>query len=272
MNFSFDRLSPLWRSRVILFCYFGATLMLASSIAKIFLPSESVEMVSVQPFNFFRSYPFDRALAIRAKAGGGEAVVPSQPSSVTATLSGLVIKAIYAESDKRGFVILQDGKELVFVANDESIRGYTLKEVEPKRAVFVRGGMNYELKLQEKELAMTVAPASAQGEGKQTKTSVTKDELSVYRDNPNKIWESIGIQPITLDGQFKEFRVVFVKAGSVFAQLGLQRGDVLKSANGIELDGYASAMRIYSEIDTIDQLQLTIIRNNQQRELVYEIR
>ena len=48
-------------------------------------------------------------------------------------------------------------------------------------------------------------------------------------------------------------------------------GDVLKSANGVELDGYASALKLYSEVDKIESLRLEIIRNNQVRELTYEI-
>jgi general secretion pathway protein C len=101
---------------------------------------------------------------------------------------------------------------------------------------------------------------------------VTRDEIERYRQDARLIWDNIGILPVSENGDFKEFRVTFVAPGSVFAQLGLQEGDVLKEANGIKLDGYAAALRLYAEIDRMDAFKLVIERNNQTRELEYEIR
>ncbi|MDR3347681.1 MAG: hypothetical protein LBN32_03610 [Helicobacteraceae bacterium] len=269
MNLSFD-LSPLRRSRLFILAYMIAIMTLASSIAKLFLPDSSIEQRVLEPFNFVRSYPFDRAFSV-ANAPGAATPIQQAASASAATLTGLKIKAIYAEQDKSGFIVLEDSGKLVFVATGENIRGYTLKEVEAKRAIFELGGISYELKLIEKEFDVTIG-SEANSDTPQVKQSVTKDELARYKTNTRLIWDNIGIKPISENGTFKEFRVTFVKHGSVFADLGLQAGDVIKEVNGIAMNGYAAAMRIYNDIDKIDLLKLTIMRNNQEKELRYEIR
>ncbi|MDR0664144.1 MAG: hypothetical protein LBF86_01295 [Helicobacteraceae bacterium] len=274
MSAIFDRLSPAWQIRFAAFGFLCASLMLAAAIARLFLPGSSIEKAFTAPFNFVQSYPLERALglsdAISPQSRQGDA------SSGAATLTGVKLKAIYSENDKNGFVVIDEGTKLVFVGIGETLRGYTLSALESKKAVFAKDGVNYELSLDEqtREARLISAPQSQSGaiDAKQQKRLVERDELARYRQNPRLIWDNIGIAPINENGKFKEFRVTFVAKNSVFSELGLQAGDVLKSANGVELDGFAAALRLYAKIDEMDSFRLTIIRNNQVRELAYEIR
>ncbi|GHV59108.1 hypothetical protein FACS1894103_1840 [Campylobacterota bacterium] len=279
MNLTFDTIPQLWRVRGVVFMFITASFMLAASVSKLFLPTESVETSVVMPFNYSKTYPFERAFAIRNSRNAGAITQQGGTTAAgNATLTGLKIKAIYAEADKSGFVVIDDGQTLTFVSVGEAIRGYTLSQVESKRALFVRSGVNYELNLIEttpEARVSTGASASATDQPRETaqrKQEVTKEELKRYKTDSSLIWSNIGIAPVNERGRFKEFKVTFVKADSIFAELGLQAGDVLKSVNGIELNGYAAAMRLYSEIDKMDQFRLNIERNKQTKELIYEIR
>ncbi|MDR3162241.1 MAG: hypothetical protein LBT81_00060 [Helicobacteraceae bacterium] len=271
MNIRFDRITPLWKTRLLLFGYMAAAMVLCSSIARIFLPVDSVETADAEPFNFFRAYPVDRAFALRNTAGATPPAISGGAQTGAATLTGLTIKAIYAEKDKNGFIVLDDGGSLTFVSVGESIRGYTLTEVEARRAIFSRGGVIYELRMEEKALEIKTT-RTGDPETPQKKRVVTRDEIKRYMEEPAMIWNNIGITPVSENGKFKEFLVTFVAPNSVFSELGLRAGDKLKSVNGIELDGYAAAMKLYSDIGTIGFLRLIIVRNNQTRELSYEIR
>lgn len=274
MNLTFDAIPHIWRARGVAFMFIAASFMLAASVSKLFLPTESVETSVAMPFNYSKTYPFERAFAIRnAQNSSSAAQLGGAQSAGNATLTGLKIKAIYAEADKSGFVVIDDGQTLTFVSVGETIRGYTLSQVEAKRALFVRGGVNYELALIETTPdARVITPADEQPrEAIQRKQEITKDELKRYKTDSSLIWANIGIAPVSERGRFREFKVTFVKEDSVFAELGLQAGDILKSVNGIELNGYAAAMRLYSEIDKMDQFRLSIERNKQTKELIYEI-
>jgi general secretion pathway protein C len=271
-------LQSLWVRRLIGLLFVAAILQLGAAVARLFLPGESLERIEQEAVNYYRSFPFDRAFAIRDAPKESRTAQP-EPDRIY-ELTNLTIKGIYAESDGGGFVVVQEGKEVHFIGHQEVFQGYRLVRIEARRALFERDGRQYELKLQSdgpqaqvrRSASRAPAPAPASKDRPQQIHSVTRDEIERYRQDARLIWDNIGILPVSENGDFKEFRVTFVAPGSVFAQLGLQEGDVLKEANGIKLDGYAAALRLYAEIDRMDAFKLVIERNNQTRELEYEIR
>lgn len=270
--FSEAFLSGIWMKRFWVLAYMAALFSLAATIGRLYLPSESLHKQVDTAFNYFRPYPLDRAFAI-TDAPASEA--PKAAGTIN-LLTAIKVKGIYAEGNGNGFVVAEEGKNIIFINKGESFKGYTLDRVESRRALFSKAGKPYELRLEETTPAAKVVAApraqTAPIDTPQTIQAVPKSEIDRYRKDARLIWDNIGINPVTENGQFKEFRVTFVAKGSVFEQLGLQAGDVLKTANGIELDGYAAALRLYSEIDKMEAFRLTIVRNNQIKELDYEIR
>ena len=105
----------------------------------------------------------------------------------------------------------------------------------------------------------------------QKKTNVTRDEIKEYKKDLSKIWSNIGLKEHKENGKIKGFIITFVKKGSVFEDLGLQKGDILIKANGVELRSYRDAFKIYKQINTIKIFKLIILRNGEEKELEYEI-
>ena len=95
--------------------------------------------------------------------------------------------------------------------------------------------------------------------------------LSSYTKDVEKIWKDIGISEYKVNGKLGGFKVNFVKRDSDFEKLGLKRGDILKSVNGQELNSYNAAFSFYKEIETVENLTLSIKRDNKDMELEYEI-
>ena len=100
---------------------------------------------------------------------------------------------------------------------------------------------------------------------------VQKNDISFYRKNPDKIWQDVAISEVVKGKKIAGFRVDRIKKDSKIAQLGLQKGDVIIQANNMKLDSYQAAMDLYKNIDTIDTLELVVLRNNQEKEIIYEI-
>jgi len=67
------------------------------------------------------------------------------------------------------------------------------------------------------------------------------------------------------------FQVSFVRRGSHFSKLGLQRGDIIKSVNGQEINSYNAAFGIFKEVQNMANMTLVIIRDNKEMELEYEV-
>ncbi len=63
----------------------------------------------------------------------------------------------------------------------------------------------------------------------------------------------------------------WVKEKSVFEKLGLIKGDVITAVNGQKLKSVSQVFKLYNNMDKLDSLKLTIMRDNQEKELEYEI-
>ena len=96
--------------------------------------------------------------------------------------------------------------------------------------------------------------------------------MSSYTKDIDKVWKDIGVGEHRVNGVLDGFKVNFVKRGSDFEKLGLKRGDILTAVNGQELNSYNAAFSFYKEMNNIENLTLSIKRNNQDMELEYEIK
>ena len=240
----------------------------------LWLPQTSVYKVDSVADTFY--YPINAGRAF------GLTTQPQKASTETVTeekvyqLSSLKLKAIYYE-EKGGFIIVEEKGQTSFIDAGQVFNGYKLAEIYPRRAIFVKGGKQYELKLDEAfearmEEAREAAAAQEEASGVQQISSVTRQELEEYKQNMQMIWQNIGLKENKEGEEINGFKVTFVRGGSIFDKLGLQSGDVLTEANGVRLNSYRDALSLYKQTDTIDLFKLTIERNGEVKELEYEIR
>lgn len=233
-------------------------------ITKTISPSGMEEYLTIDAADLF---------AVRKTDGkAGTKGASDKPKETTYPLTALKIKAIF-HSPSLSFVTLEDGKEVIFLDIGQSFKGYTLFKVFSQKAIFTRDGKQYELTLAD-ELDKEVAKATrstVQKEAVQTMKNIPRDEIKSYQKDMSKIWSNIGLKEHKEGGKLDGFIVTFVKDGSVFDQLGLQKGDILTEANGLKINSYKDALGLYKKIDTIKVFKLTILRNNEEKELEYEI-
>jgi general secretion pathway protein C len=212
-------------------------------------------------------------------------VVKPKPVS---DINSFKLLAVYHSPKRVVVTVSKDGKSSVLVRGD-TIDGYVLDDATATEAIFLRGGKRYRIRLVEtskggsgKSSVRYVTPPKEEEAAKETKpegevmsgdgvTIVDRSLLDHYRKNMKDIWKNIGIREIKEGNKIKGFKVNFVKRGSDFAKLGLRRGDIIKSINGEVLDSYKSAFDIYKNIDTMENLTMTIQRGKEEMELEYEI-
>jgi general secretion pathway protein C len=73
------------------------------------------------------------------------------------------------------------------------------------------------------------------------------------------------------DGKASGMKILSVKPGSVFAKLGLKRGDILNRINGVELD-VRKGFEIFSQLKDQKSLSLDLVRGGANQTVEYEIR
>jgi general secretion pathway protein C len=198
------------------------------------------------------------------------------------SMRGIKLIALYRASDAL-VVTVTKGKRSTVLGKGEKIDGFELFSAGANYAVFTKGGKEFKLLLNNDKnigkpstrrsrpvmpLKKSTNKGIADEDGRKL---INRDLLTSYTKNVDKIWKDIGIGENKQNGKLNGFKINFIKRGSDFEKLGLKRGDVLLAINAEPLDSYGAAMNFFKEIETIDNLTLTVQRNGQSEEIEYEI-
>jgi general secretion pathway protein C len=256
------------------------------AISITFLPKSGIEHIEVSKA---------KALYYRIKlANPSKKIIKKAPvkkAPVIGTMKGIKLIALYNASDALVVTVEKAKKTKVLSRDDKkdnSIDGFVLSSAGPNYAIFKKNGKEFKLiiessKIKNSSYIRVSKSASTSKEETSDNSGIVESEdgigkivpkglLSSYTKDINKVWKDIGIGEYKVNGQLQGFKVNFVKKGSDFEKLGLKRGDILKAVNGEELNSYKSAYSFYGEMGSIENLTLSIKRNNQDMELEYEIK
>lgn len=190
-------------------------------------------------------------------------------------ITNMVLKGLYGKGES-GFAILalkSSAKKTSLVSVGEIFSGYKLKTILNDGVVFTKLGKEYVLKIQHSKITKSsknsfVKPVVDRDERIR---SVNRKDINSYASHPKKLWRDISIVEVKDGGKIKGFKVTNVKRRSKMEKLGLKKGDIIIRANNIEMTSYREALGIYKNINKLDTIQIVVLRNNQEKELVYEI-
>ena len=183
---------------------------------------------------------------------------PATPRTATVPRLDITLKAVY-DDGKNGFIIIEEKGKTHFVDLEATYRGYKLIKIYPDSAIFTKGDKKYRVTFPKSHASQT-----SFSEG--YKHIISKKTLRKYTSNIKEIFRNIGIVKDT-----QGYLVTFVKPGSIFDTMGLKKGDILLEVNGRVLHSDADAWDLYKNIDTFDHFEVTVLRNNQQKVLQYEV-
>ncbi len=204
---------------------------------------------------------------------------PGGSSAPAKKIPSLVLTGLYG-TDKAAIIVIamkSSPTKTEVVGTGEEYSGYTLMGVDNNSAIFDRNGQEYRLYLQDADKAPVYTPTKPMAENDfpdsadMPTTRVSREEVVDYAKNMDRIWKDISIIEVKENGTLKGFKVTRIKPDTPLARLGLKRGDIIIKANNKRIRSYADALDIYKKIGSIQALQLVVLRNDQEKELVYEI-
>ena len=249
------------------------------AISLLFLPNSGVEYTQKSKA---------KALYYRVRLTNASAVIAPvkktvrKSKPVVSSMRGIKLLALYNASDALVVTVAKGSKTKV-LGKGEAIDGFVLSSAGPNYAIFTKAGKEFKLSLiKVKSSGKSKVGSRAALNNKKTNKDaivddggvkrITRDLLTSYTKNVDKIWRDIGISENKISGKINGFKINFVKRGSDFEKLGLKRGDILMGVNGEELNSYGAAMGIFKDINNIENLTLTVQRNGVTEELEYEIK
>ena len=211
-----------------------------------------------------------------SKKSSGASQHTQQSVSGAVSIDGYILKGLYS-GEKKGFVIIakkSSPEKTKIIAIGESMDGYRLKAIRLHAAVFEKGGKEYLLKLEETKSAKNVHFLHADSTLQEDDSGiyvVSKRDISHFASNPREIWKNIAIHEIRSGREIRGFKVTWVKPGSKFAKIGIKKGDVIIKANNKRLKSYKDAIDIYANINKLKEVSIVVLRNGEEKELIYEI-
>jgi len=248
-------------------------LLLAKLIAVVamwVLPKSSVEYDNAT----FKQLPYVRMDFSNLISGEKETHVRTRAKTSDAiSINNMILLGLYGNEDS-GFAIVamkSAPKKTEIIGIGEVYKGYRLSKIFLNYVIFTKNSKEYILRLQESS-AIKTAPKSTQSSAEvDTFKSIARSDINYYTKNPGQIWRDISIQELKVGGKIEGFKVIKIQKNSKFAQLGLQRGDIIIEANGRALHSYKDVLEVYENIDKLDALALKVKRGNQEKEIIYEI-
>lgn len=218
---------------------------------------------------------------------GQDAVETSLPVKVFAVL------VVGEGKDERSSATLSMGKDIdVYgVKGDKSFSpGVTLVQVKPDRIEFVNRGRLEFKKIEDDSVGSIFGPPTEGTPQVASKEEVVKPkepsetvakegdkfvidqrEIDNALTNLDRLYTEIRAVPNFQDGKVTGMKILNVKPGSLFAKLGLKRGDILSRINGIELD-VKRGFDIFNQLKEQKNFNLDLVRGGATQTFDYEIR
>jgi len=226
-----------------------------------------------------------KALYYRVKLSPNDAAAPTTTKKpVAGSIKDIKLLAIYNASDVT-VVTVEYKRTTKVLAKGEEINGFVLEGAGSNYATFSKNAKTYQINLivstkgrESIKSAQSSTPSASSEkkvEGEVVDAGdhkiVDRSLLDHYAQNMDDIYKNIGIREIKKGKDLEGFSISFIRKGSPFAKLGIQRGDVIKAINGQKIDSYNAAFEVYKNISNIDNLTLVIQRGKEEMELEYEV-
>lgn len=212
-----------------------------------------------------------RSTATVAGGGGGAAAAPAKGGKAPAGGGGGAAPNVYAVNGDESFA---PNTKLVRVQPDriEFVNNGRLEyaEVASEFGSSIFGPPTQEAVASAEPVTPKAEPAAVKKEG-EGKFTVDRREIDDAVANLDRLYTEIRAVPNFAGGKVSGMKILSVKGDSIFAKLGMRRGDVLQKINGMELD-VKKGFEIFNQLKDSKSIQLDVVRQGQPTTLEYEIR
>lgn len=205
-----------------------------------------------------------------------EPTTGAAPIDAPDTRLNLVLRGVLSSDDPdgaRAIIAEPNGNENFFRVGSAMPGGAELKEIHADRIILMRAGRHETLRLPRE--AMEGAVTTSRPEAATDDSDSAGELLGGYRDelqnNPQALMELARPVPYTDANGFAGFRLFPGSKPALFAQVGLQPGDIVKEVNGVVLDNPTKGAQVMQELRDSQQLSLRIERGGQEINLAVDI-
>ncbi len=160
----------------------------------------------------------------------------------------------------------------------DSIQNAQIKMILRKKVVLTVNGRDEILLMDEKKEKPGSAVSASRGEEAYSPLDAEGDTVSVDRTKVdgalkdiNQLMSQVRIRPHFKDGQPEGLLLSHIRQNSIFSEMGLQSGDIVKGVNGNEIKSVDDALKFYESLKSSSSVQLQIERQGEEQTITYHI-
>lgn len=205
--------------------------------------------------------------------------LPPVPTTLPLSLIGTIV---HSNSDRSIANIELKGKNktLAYTPNREIEGMATIEKIERGRVVIrnsnsgrleflqidLGGKINLNSKVEDTPKATLAARSGNSFE-------ISRKEVDKQLSDMNSILMQAASAPVKgPDGEIIGWKLLSIQPNSVFTQLGLVAGDVIKGVNGEPIDSMAKAMELFQALKNADRIQMSVNRGGKDETYSYTIK
>ncbi len=160
------------------------------------------------------------------------------------------------------------GKDKTYRQGDTLSGGVLLHEIYPDRVILSRNGRFETLRLKRKQANIKVSSRgpSLPGGSELHQSRRISNLKRTFKNDPQSLWKQIRISPVMRNGRIEGYRFTH-NDRALMKDLGLQPQDIITAINGVGVSDSATLMEMMGRLDSMSELNLTLKRNGQTKDI-----
>ncbi len=195
---------------------------------------------------------------------------PVYKSNLDAKLLGTV-----AGSTEYAYAVIQLNKEINVYRVKDTIGNAIVLAIERKKVILLHNGAKEELSMFEEgnqgaggPPPMGVNNIQQVGQGNYV---IPESQFKSATQNMGELLTQARVVPNIAGNRINGYRIFAITPGSLYANIGLQDGDVIHSVNGIQITTPESALQLFQQLQNEKRFTVNIDRNGQSMTLNYTV-
>lgn len=114
-------------------------------------------------------------------------------------------------------------------------------------------------------------PEYEYGSNADTTVRIDRGEINSALKNINQLMSQVKVRPHFENGRPSGLVVSHIRPNSIFSEMGLQNGDIIKGVNGNQIQSVDDALKFYENLKSSSSVDLQIERGGELRSIAYQI-
>ncbi|MFO7861073.1 MAG: type II secretion system protein GspC [Desulfosalsimonas sp.] len=184
-------------------------------------------------------------------------------------------------TDEKAYAVIEEksGNKQALYQEGDTIDQARIRMILRKRVVLTVNGKDEILEMEEladqagrlSDRQDEPAPEAAELSVSEEPMSISSQQMNEAMQDVNTLMRQVRVRPYFKDGRPGGLMLSGIRSESIFSEMGLESGDIIKSINGRQIRSVEDAMTFYENMQSSGEVELEIERSGSSQILSFQI-